>query len=412
MKLLFVSNLYPPNVVGGYERLCFEMAEALAARGHEVHVLTSNYGEETAEYPGQRIHRSLKLFADDRNIYRPFSCTAEQRAEWSAQNVAELHRVVSEFRPDRIFVWNLYFFDPSLLDAIKVSGITPVYLLTDNWLIAFLNPKFIEEYMLDRVFGNDSQQGSPTMLERIRIALGRMPLRLPGHAIFASSFMQRLYCEAGFGFNGSDIVYHGVHLDPHAGFARARDRLRQKGKLRLLIAGRVVEIKGVHTAVEALPTIRASLPDLEVHLSVVGDSQDNVYLERLRELAEDGGCGDAIEFLPPVAAADLAALFDAHDIYLFPSLYEPFSLTLILGLHAGIPTVASDAGGNIEIVADGQTGLLFPRGDAAALAECVRRLAAEPATRARIAGGGAARAGQHEFSNMVAAIELALERAR
>ncbi|RKT44482.1 glycosyltransferase family 4 protein [Thiocapsa rosea] len=412
MKLLFVSNLYPPNVVGGYERLCYEIAEALVARGHEVRILTSNYGEETAEYPGQQIDRSLKLFADDRNIYRPFSCTAEQRAEWSAQNVAEFHRVVSEFRPERIFVWNLYFFDPSLLDAIKASGIVPVYLLTDNWLIAFLNPKFIEEYMRDRVFGKDSQHGSPALLERLRIAFGRIPFRLPGHAIFASRFMQRLYREAGFGFEGSDIVYHGVHLHPHGGVARARDRLRQAGQLRLLVAGRVVEIKGVHTAVEALPAIRAALPNLEVRLSIIGDSQDDAYLKRLCELAEDGGCRDAIEFLPPVPAADLSALFDAHDIYLFPSLYEPFSLTLISGLHAGIPTVASDAGGNIEIVADSQTGLQFPRGDAAALAECVRRLVAEPETRARIAEGGAARAGQHEFSNMVAAIELALERAR
>jgi glycosyltransferase involved in cell wall biosynthesis len=412
MKLLFVSNLYPPNVVGGYERLCFEMAEELAARGHDVHVLTSHYGAEKADYPRQTVYRSLKLFADERNIYRPFTSSPEQRAEWSAQNVAELHRVLSEFRPDRIFVWNLYFFDESLLDAIEASGIIPVYLLTDNWLIAFLNPKFIEDYMRDRVFGGGRQHWSPTLLDRLRIASGRLPFRLPGHAIFASRFMQRLYSEAGFGFNGSDIVYHGVHLDPHAGVARARDRLRQTGQLRLLVAGRVVEIKGVHTAVEALPAIRAALPNLDVRLSIVGDSRDDTYLERLRSLAEDGGCGDAIEFLPPVAATDLSALFDAHDIYLFPSLYEPFSLTLILGLHAGIPTVASDAGGNIEIVADGQTGLLFPRGDAAALGECVRRLVAEPATRAMIADGGAARAGQHEFSKMVTSIDLALERAR
>lgn len=412
MKLLFVSNLYPPNVVGGYERLCFEMAEALAARGHDVHVLTSHYGVEKADYPRQTVYRSLKLFADDRNIYRSFTCSPEQRAEWSAHNVAELDRVLSEFRPDRIFVWNLYFFDPSLLDAIKASGIIPVYLLTDNWLIAFLNPKFIEDYMRDRVFGGDPQHRSPTLLDRLRIASGRLPFRLPGHAIFASRFMQKLYSEAGFGFNGSDIVYHGVHLDPNAGFARARDRLRHTGKLQLLVAGRVVEIKGVHTAVEALPVVRAALPNLKVQLSIVGDSQDDTYLQRLHALAEEGGCSDAIEFLPPVASADLSALFDDHDIYLFPSLYEPFSLTLILGLHAGIPTIASDAGGNVEIVADGQTGLLFPRADAAALAECVRRLVEDPATRLRIAEGGTARAGQHVFSNMVTAIDLALERAR
>ena len=44
MRVLFVSNLYPPNVVGGYERLCFEVASAFASRGHEVHVLASGHG--------------------------------------------------------------------------------------------------------------------------------------------------------------------------------------------------------------------------------------------------------------------------------------------------------------------------------------------------------------------------------
>ena len=63
MRVLFVSNLYPPNVVGGYERLCFEVASAFAARGHEVAVLTSGHGGGVAEYPGQTIRQALRLLA-------------------------------------------------------------------------------------------------------------------------------------------------------------------------------------------------------------------------------------------------------------------------------------------------------------------------------------------------------------
>ena len=55
MRILVLSNLYPPNVVGGYERLCFEVTAGLAAMGHEMVVLTSRYGGKVADYPGQVV---------------------------------------------------------------------------------------------------------------------------------------------------------------------------------------------------------------------------------------------------------------------------------------------------------------------------------------------------------------------
>ena len=157
--------------------------------------------------------------------------------------------------------------------------------------------------------------------------------------------------------------------------------------MRLLFAGRLVDLKGAHTAVAALPMLGH-----EVRLSIVGDRQDLAYVERLDDEIARLGVADRIDFAEPVAAAALPALFAAHDIYLFPSFYEPFSLTLIHALANGIPTIASDAGGNLEIVRDRDTGMLFRKGDAAALARIVTELVQKSALRARIAergpGGG------------------------
>ena len=55
MRILVLSNLYPPNVVGGYERLCFEVTSALAASGHDMTVLTSRHGGKRDDYPGQLV---------------------------------------------------------------------------------------------------------------------------------------------------------------------------------------------------------------------------------------------------------------------------------------------------------------------------------------------------------------------
>src|SRR5206468_3405450 len=78
MRLLVVSNLYPPNIIGGYERLCFDVVSGLVQRGHQVMVLTSTFGSKTAEFPGQIVERSLKLLVGD-GIYASFAGTAADR---------------------------------------------------------------------------------------------------------------------------------------------------------------------------------------------------------------------------------------------------------------------------------------------------------------------------------------------
>ena len=103
-----------------------------------------------------------------------------------------------------------------------------------------------------------------------------------------------------------------------------------------------------------------------------------------------------------MAVTALFALFDQPDICLSPSLYEPFSLTLILALACGIPTAASRAGGNVEIVRDRQTGVLFERGNPADLARAVRALASDPDLRRLIASTGREFAGGSTFEAMVA----------
>ena len=66
MNLLFISNLYPPHHLGGYELLCHEVATLLIARGHTVEVLTSTYGVTPEEPNEPGVHRKLRL---QRNVF-------------------------------------------------------------------------------------------------------------------------------------------------------------------------------------------------------------------------------------------------------------------------------------------------------------------------------------------------------
>ncbi|MFH0997449.1 MAG: glycosyltransferase family 4 protein [Pseudomonadota bacterium] len=410
MNVLFLSNLYPPNVVGGYERLCFDMASALAGRNHRISVLTSNYGGRVEDYPGQQIDRSLRLLADERDIYKPFSATDVERREISAHNTAVLRRKLAEVRPDVLFVWNLFFFDRSLLQEIQAAGCRTVFLLTDNWLISFLKPEFWHRYFTERILS------SPSWITTVRTVLAglltrdhKRDLTIRSRAVFPSRFMQDLYARAGFKFREAVVIPHGVTLLPHKdGDYRDRTAHVEKGRLKLLFAGRIVEMKGVHTVLEALPEIIRRLPTVDVRLTVLGDSQDSQYLEQLKGTMHRLNLDAKVEFLQPVRESDLFGLFQDYDIYIFPSLYEPFSLTLIHALESGIPVVASNVGGNNEIVFPGRTGLLFSKGDARSLARAVINLAGNPSLCCAVAMEARIVASEFTFQTMIHKIEAYL----
>ena len=78
MRVLVISNLYAPNTIGGYERLCFEVTEAMAQGGHEMTVLTSRFGDKIADYPSQTILRELDLLTGP-DIYSSFQGTSAER---------------------------------------------------------------------------------------------------------------------------------------------------------------------------------------------------------------------------------------------------------------------------------------------------------------------------------------------
>lgn len=434
MKILAVSNLYPPNVVGGYEQLCFDVMQGLAAKGHGVSILTSTYGGKRCEYTGQQIFRTLQLSANSDNLYEPYFASDEERAKTDRFNISEIQKVLELVDPDIVFVWNLHFFNTPVLETLELSEKKLVYLLTDNWLISFYQPDFIADYFTRKVYGSVSR--GRRLFERLRscprcrlkyfstlgkaivkrtllrgrnqqiFGAGNTSHKLGGSPIFPSSFMRDLYSRAGFRFEDTTIIHHGVTAPLVASVPRAdRSQFVMDGELRLLFAGRVVEIKGAHTAIKALPQIIRACPRLDVHLTIVGDDRDQPYKQGLLRLVKSLGMKKQVSFANPVPESELFSLFQQHDIYLFPSLYEPFSLTLIHALQAGIPTVATNVGGNPEIVIPGKTGLLCPKSDSKVLAARVCEYAFNNAMRADIGLRGSAYASEFTFSRMISQVE-------
>jgi glycosyltransferase involved in cell wall biosynthesis len=123
----------------------------------------------------------------------------------------------------------------------------------------------------------------------------------------------------------------------------------------------------------------------------------------LRQQAEQLGLGMRVHFEP--ATPNVPEWLARLDIFVLPSLSEAFSNSLMEAMSTGAACVASEVGGNPELVSPEQTGLLFPPGDADVLAAHLDRLIREPQLRQRL-GGSAAEYIRSRFSRHVAAERL------
>jgi glycosyltransferase involved in cell wall biosynthesis len=166
------------------------------------------------------------------------------------------------------------------------------------------------------------------------------------------------------------VVYNGV--DP-AYWAPPEPRARTGAPPTVLCVGRLSPEKGQTTLLQAVPLVRRQVPSarfLFVGADVAGEA------ERLRGVAEILGVRDAVEFRRWMP--DPRPAFGEADLIAVPSRSEGFGRVLVEAAFLAIPAVASRVGGIPEVVVDGQTGLLVPPDDPAALAHALATLLRDP----------------------------------
>ncbi|MDP3194731.1 glycosyltransferase family 4 protein [Tabrizicola sp.] len=189
----------------------------------------------------------------------------------------------------------------------------------------------------------------------------------------------------------------------------------QSTEPRLLFIGRFDRIKGADILLDAFSRIAATRPD--ARLTFVGPDigipqPDGSRLHLAQALARlPVATRDRIEVLGHRTRDEIAELRRHYPITLIASRYETFGVALIEALAAGSAVVATRAGGCAEILRDGETGLLVPSEDAAAMADACLRLLTDPALVLRL--GQAARADvEKRFTPEVIAREVATFLAR
>ncbi len=219
-------------------------------------------------------------------------------------------------------------------------------------------------------------------------------------------------------------IYNGVEAHAASGDGRPGETLQ------LLNVGRVSPEKGLHVLVDALERVVAVRPD--VRLTVLGEESPVPYEfavkistdPLVRELGRfyggsylhlrgrmSGAVAERVTFVDRVPHDRTRQYYDEADVFVFPSIFEAFPIPPIEAMAAGLPVVASKAGGVVESVVHAQTGLLVEREDPAGLAAAILRLADDEELRLSMGVAGRARVCElYPWNRIVSDLEAAFGR--
>jgi glycosyltransferase involved in cell wall biosynthesis len=414
MKLVVFSNLYPPLFLGGYELGAAKVVEELKRRGHEVLLLSSH--EYFAHLPGGFVHRAhtpesragildtgLCVFGSPVALYRDGRRRLLRKLIDTVRARRGYRAAIERFAPDAFLAFNPLGVAATVLDDFvcyaRKAGVPVSAYVSDGWLAGWPSANPMAP-VLARFQSSTSRAaraaGSALRLGLTWLGLAPDPKPAVTRYLHCSDFILRTSRANAAPAAEHAVVHWG--LDPPGRSPAALEHFTHPEPLTLLFAGRIVEQKGLAVLVEALARCRRS------HRAVViGDdaTQDG---SACKELAARLGVADRLTFTGMKPTAEMAdQLARSGHVLVVPSVWdEPFSIVVLEGMSLGLAVVASDTGGTAEAILDGETGLLFPRGDAGELAAAIDRLEEDRPLCQRLGAGGRERVlGRFTLERMV-----------
>jgi hypothetical protein len=338
LRVLTVTLEYPPPSFGGYEVMCGQVCTWLKQRGHEMLVLTAlpaelgtiSADEDEDIVPVRRILRSY--WDGLSNLDPPF----QEALAIEQHNQAQMRDVLATYHPDVVAFWHMGDISLGLITTTANLGYPLVFVIGDDWLCY---GGWADAWLR---WCNAHPEQAAVVEQRTGL-----PTRLP------------------------DLGALGAFC-----FVSA-------WQWRLLWVGRVVEEKGIETAIHAL----SPLPT-ETMLEIVG-LVDPAYRQHLEALAGTLGVASRLSFSLALRQ-QVRSRYQQADVTLFTSMieHEAFGLVPLEAMASGCPVIATGVGGSSEYCLDGVNCVRVPPGDPAALALAVQHLAQSRDLRRRLVEGG------------------------
>lgn len=380
MKILIASDLHWP-VLNGVATFSRNLAQGLAARGHEVVVLApSQDGKKSVETDG------------DYTIYRLRSTTFPfyQNIRISPTPQLEVRKIMQEFQPDIIHVQMLmwigqaamYFGRRSNIPVVSTSHAMAENLLDNLKKAAPLSRPI--NYMLSD-YGRRFHSKADVITSPTKSGIESF-----------GKHAEKLASPIKIISNGVDLTYYSPSKPSQAiydFYGLPRD------KPIVTYIGRVDAEKHLSVLVDAFRTVRESV---DAHLLIVGAGID---LDNLVDLADEYGIADHVTFTGRVSDEDKIALEHVGSLYAISSPAELQSIATLEAMACGQPVVAVNAGALGELCHHGKNGYLFDLDDSDGMADGIVKILKDKKLRAKFSKESLKIAGKHDLENTLKQFE-------
>ena len=346
-----VTQEYLPSQLNGIARVLHTLATELGAMGHVVRIIT-----EADEGPPHRRPRGRYLGPSDRGRGETGagrSRRASRLWRFPAAVLDEIRRIDSMRPVDIVQVPNWGSEGAAVLSAGDFRTVMGLY--TPFLTVAELDHRIVFDHPHHAALAQLERDGYQTATALL--ACG-------------PSIVTEIEERYGIDLDPSRIgfVPHGLPDLAPDDVDRPMDGTPDEPVI--LFVGRLEPRKGIDTFLEAVPDVLRRIPGVRV----VAAGKDDIpgprgtpYAEAFLADPSHADIRDRVSFLGVVDEEHLVRLYSACDVFVAPSRYESFGLIAVEAMRAGKPVIASDVGGLSEIVVPGETGLLVPPGDVAAL---------------------------------------------
>lgn len=365
MRILEVTQRYPP-ALGGVEILVETLAYELTAQGHSVEVVTTDLARDR---PFARLDRISS--ADAIPVRR--------------------HRAVRWFPAPH----GLGIAAPGMGLDVLSSRVDVIHAhafgMAPTWFGAMARrlrpiPLVIEAH----ADAGRGTSGSTTYAKLVT----RMTLNAADRVVAHTQRESDLLASWGVERNRLARIPNGIDLGE---FSALPPRNPTRPGVTVTFVGRLYpEQKGLIPLLRAVALVP---PAVDLHLRLIGEDWGGLAV--LNRLGRELGISERVVATGPLARGDVLREYASADIFVLPSLFEPFGIVLLEAMAAGLPIVASRVGGIPEVVREGENAILVPPNDSSALAAALTLLATDGSLRVRLGRHGRDWVQQYSWSRVV-----------
>jgi glycosyltransferase involved in cell wall biosynthesis len=332
MKILVLSWEFPPRIVGGIARHVAELYPELVALGHEIHLITVEFGEALPHEIVDGVHIHRVPVAKGHDFFHWVSNMNNSMGQYGGELILEQGNF------DLVHAHDWIVGDAAI--ALKHHFKIP--------LIATIHAT---EYGRHNGIHNETQNYIANKEKNLAHNAWRV--------IVCSDYMSHEVQRAlHIPRNKVDIIYNGIrpekkHRDSTFNYQQFRRYFAREEEKIIYYVGRMTYEKGVSVLLNAAPKVIREMQGKAKFVIIGGGNVDN-----LKDQSWMLGLGEKCYFTGFMSDEDLDKFQTIADCAVFPSLYEPFGIVVLESFAARVPVVVSNTGGLPEVVRHGMTGIV------------------------------------------------------